>query len=167
MQSGLYLTFEIKKEVFATEVEKIAEIITYQQITELPNTREWIKGVVNLRGEVTPVIDMRLKFDPTRHNLPYNDETVIIAVKTDDGRTLGIIVDAVLDVETIAEDEIQDAPEIGVSLDAKYLKGLYSKDNKGIVVLDMNNILAKDELTKAMDFAYNALSVESKSEIKS
>ncbi|HOI83016.1 MAG TPA: chemotaxis protein CheW [Campylobacterales bacterium] len=166
MQSGLYLTFEIKNEIFAAEVEKVAEIITYQQITELPNTKEWIKGVVNLRGEVAPIIDMRLKFDPARKNLPCNDETVIIAVKTNDERTVGIIVDAVLDVENIADDEIKSAPEIGVSLDAKYLKGLYAKENGGIVILDMDNILAKEELTKAMEFAYSAVSVESKSEAK-
>jgi len=164
MQSGLYLTFEIKNEIFAARVERVAEIITYHQITELPNTKPWIKGVVNLRGEVAPIIDMRIKFDQTRKALTYTDETVIIAIKTDDGRIVGMIVDTVLDVENINDEDISPAPEIGVSLDAKYLKGLYAKeDGGGIIILDVDNILAKEELAKAMDFAHNALSIESKS----
>lgn len=168
MQSGLYLTFEIKNEIFAARVERVAEIITYHQITELPNTKPWIKGVVNLRGEVAPIIDMRIKFDQNRKKLEYTDETVIVAIKTEDGRIVGMIVDAVLDVENINDKDICPAPEIGVSLDAKYLKGLYAKeDGSGIVILDVDNILAKDELAKAMDFAYSALSIESKSGNKS
>jgi purine-binding chemotaxis protein CheW len=160
MQSGLYLTFEIKNEIFAAKVERVAEIITYHQITELPNTKPWIKGVVNLRGEVAPIIDMRIKFDPNRQKLAYTDETVIVAIKTDDGRVVGMIVDAVLDVESIDDDEICPAPEIGVSLEARYLKGLYAGNEKSIIILDVDNILAKEELAKAMEFAYSALSIE-------
>ncbi len=160
MQDGLYLTFEIKNEIFATKVERVAEIITYHQITELPNTKPWIKGVVNLRGEVAPIIDMRIKFDASRKAFEYTDETVIVAIKTEDERVVGMIVDAVLDVESIDEGDICPTPEIGVSLEAKYLKGLYSKEGKNIVILDVDNILAKDELAKAMEFVHSALSIE-------
>jgi purine-binding chemotaxis protein CheW len=166
MQSGLYLTFGIKKEIFAAPIERIAEIITYQQITELPNTKAWIKGVVNLRGEVAPIVDMRIKFDASRKELEYSDETVIIAVKTADERIVGMVVDAVLDVEAIADEDICSAPEIGTSLAAKYLLGLFGKDSKRIIILDVDNILAKDELAKALEFATQTLEPKSKADGK-
>lgn len=162
MQSGLYLTFGIKKEIFAAPIERIAEIITYQQITELPNTKPWIKGVVNLRGEVAPIVDMRIKFDNSRMGLEYSDETVIIAVKTADERIVGMVVDAVLDVEAITDEDICSAPEIGTSLEAKYLLGLFGKGSKRIIILDVDNILAKDELAKALEFAVQTLEPKNK-----
>jgi len=163
MQSGLYLTFGIKKEIFGAPIERVAEIITYQQITELPNTKSWIKGVVNLRGEVAPIIDMRIKFDSTRQDLPYNDETVIIAIKTADERIVGMIVDSVLDVEAIAQEDICATPDMGISLEARYLQGLFGKDGKRIILLDVDNILAKEELSRALEFAYSSVVMESKS----
>jgi purine-binding chemotaxis protein CheW len=163
MQSGLYLTFGIKKEIFGAPIERVAEIITYQQITELPNTKPWIKGVVNLRGEVAPIVDMRIKFDSARKILPYNDETVIIAIKTADERVVGMIVDSVLDVEAIAQEDICMAPDIGISLEAKYLQGLFGKDGKRVILLDVDNILAKDELVKALEFASGSITMKSKS----
>ncbi|MDD3466125.1 MAG: chemotaxis protein CheW [Campylobacterales bacterium] len=156
MANSLYLTFTIKQEAFGVPIEQVAEIMTYVQITELPNTKPWIRGVVNLRGEVAPIIDMRIKFDETRQNLAYNDETIIIAVKTSDDRIVGMIVDGVSEVESISDEELKEAPEIGVSLAAKYLKGIFKKeDNKSVVVLDIDNILAKDELANALLFASN------------
>jgi purine-binding chemotaxis protein CheW len=155
MASGLYLTFGIKKEIFAAAIEQIAEIMTYQQVTELPNTKSWIRGVVNLRGEVAPIIDMRIKFDESRDALSYDDETIIIAVKTGDDRIIGMIVDSVLEVEVIMPEELKEAPEIGVSLAAKYLKGIFKKDEKSVVVLDIDNILAKEELASALEFVDN------------
>lgn len=153
MENRLYLTFGIKNETFGISIDYVAEILTYSQITELPNTKPWIKGVVNLRGEVAPIIDMRLKFDQNRASLPYNDETIIIAVKTSDSRVVGIIVDFVSDVENISDEQIVEAPEIGVSLDAKYLKGLFEKEGKSVILLDVDNILAKDEMAKAITLA--------------
>lgn len=142
-----FLTFLLGGETYAIEITKIREILTYPDVTILPNTPKWVKGVINLRGEVTPIIDLRLRFNTTTlDKLVYDDTTIVIAVVTEDNRMLGIVVDEVSDIELIDLEALAPSPDMGISIGREYLKGLYNKEDSMIVIADIDSILDKKEL---------------------
>jgi purine-binding chemotaxis protein CheW len=142
-----FLTFLLGGETYAIEITKIREILTYPQVTILPNTPDWVKGVINLRGEVTPIIDLRLRFNTSgTDTLEYSDTTIVIAVVTSDNRMLGIVVDEVSDIELIDLDTLAPSPDMGISIGREYLKGLYNRDDDMVVVANIDKILEKSEL---------------------
>ena len=142
-----FLTFLLGGETYAIEITKIREILTYPDVTILPNTPNWVKGVINLRGEVTPIIDLRLRFNTTTlDKLAYDDSTIVIAVVTEDNRMLGIVIDEVSDIELIDLDSLAPSPDMGISIGREYLKGLYNKEDAMIVIADIDAILDKKEL---------------------
>jgi len=144
--SNQFLTFLLGGETYAIEITKIREILTYPEVTILPNTPDWVKGVINLRGEVTPIIDLRLRFNTSSKDaLIYNDTTIVIAVVTTDNRMLGIVVDEVSDIELIDLDTLAPSPDMGISIGREYLKGLYNKEDEMIVIADIDKILNKKE----------------------
>ena len=140
-----FLTFMLGGEIYGIEITKIREILVYPPVTSLPNTQKWVKGVINLRGEVTPIIDLRIRFNTTE-NPAYTDTTIVVAVKTVDHRMLGLVVDNVSDVETIDYDKLLPAPDMGSSISAEYLKGLIKKDDRMVIILDTERILDRKEL---------------------
>jgi len=140
-----FLTFTLGGELYGIEITKIREILVQPTVTSLPNTQKWVKGVINLRGEVAPVIDLRVRFN-TDENPPYSAHTIVIAVKTLDNRMLGLVVDSVSDVETIDYDKLLPPPDMGSSISAEYLKGLIKKDEKMVIILDTERILEKREM---------------------
>ena len=140
-----FLTFMLGSEIYGIEITRIREILVYPSVTSLPNTQHWVKGVINLRGEVTPIIDLRVRFNTTS-DPKYTETTIVIAVKTNDGRMLGLVVDNVSDVETIDYDKLLPAPDMGSSISAEYLKGLIKKDERMVIILDTERILDKKEL---------------------
>lgn len=140
-----FLTFILGSETYGIEITRIREILVYPSVTPLPNTQKWVKGVINLRGEVAPIIDLRVRFN-TAADPKYTQTTIVIAVKTNDGRMLGLVVDSVSDVETIDYDKLLPAPDMGSSISAEYLKGLIKKDERMIVILDTERILDRKEL---------------------
>lgn len=146
MNDNQFLTFKLGSELYGIEIDKVREILTYTGVTPLPNTQEWIMGVINLRGEVTPVVDLRIRFH-TKGEIVYDDETIIIAVTTKDERMLGFVVDVVSDVETIDFDKMLPAPEIGSTINAHYLKGLIEKESSMVVIMDIDKILDKEEMS--------------------
>lgn len=141
------LTFILGNETYGIEITKVKEILTYQSVTTIPDASAWVKGVINLRGEVTPIIDLRIRFH-TSDQPAYNDRTIIIAVKTADERMIGLVVDGVSDMETIDYSELYPAPDMGSSISPEYLKGLFKRDDKMFVVMDIDRILDKDEMQK-------------------
>jgi purine-binding chemotaxis protein CheW len=150
-----FLTFILGKETYGVEITKIREILTYPIVTILPSIQDWVKGVINLRGEVTPIIDLRMKYNTTKE-LTYTDTTIIIAVITSDNRMLGIVVDKVSNIENFDETRLQPAPEMGTSIGSEYLKGLIQKDDGNmIVIMDIDRVLAKDEMELPEDFHFN------------
>jgi purine-binding chemotaxis protein CheW len=140
-----FLTFMLGGETYGIEITRIREILVYPAVTSLPNTQHWVKGVINLRGEVTPIIDLRVRFNTT-NDPQYTGTTIIIAVKTNNGRMLGLVVDNVSDVETIDYDKLLPAPDMGSSISAEYLKGLIKKDERMVIILDTEKVLDKSEL---------------------
>lgn len=147
--SGKYLTFNLMEEFYGINVDRILQIIAIPDITKIPKTPEFVKGVINLRGKIIPVIDLRLKFKlPTQE---YNDRTsiVIIKVKTEKSEIfIGIIIDKVLEVLDIHAEDIENTPTFGVKLDTEFILGMAKVKNKVVTLLNINKILTETELTQ-------------------
>ena len=155
LNTSQFLTFILGEETYGIEIIKIREILTYPVVTILPSIQSWVKGVINLRGEVTPIIDLRMKYNTTKEPT-YTDTTIIIAVITSDSRMLGIVVDKVSNIENFDENKLQPAPEMGTSIGSEYLKGLIQKDDGNmIVIMDIDRVLARDEMELPESFGLN------------
>ncbi len=141
-----FMTFELGSMKYAIELPKIREILTYPKIiTTLPNTTDWVKGLINLRGEVVPVLDIRIKF--RTGEIVYNENTAVIAVITDDKRMVGIVVDKVDDVQRLNTNNLAPVSDLGSAIPSKYLKGFVRLENsKMLVIMDIESVVHKDEL---------------------
>ena len=144
-QNNQVITFTLGKETYGVEVTKVREILTYPKVTELPNASRWVKGVINLRGEVTPIIDLRMRFR-TSETPEYGERTIVLAARTADNRMVGMVVDSVQDMETIEWETMAPPPEMGTTVGSENLKGLIKTDERMIVILDIERILDKKEL---------------------
>lgn len=140
-----YVTFTIGSEVYGVEVLKVQEIIGMTQITHMPNSMRFMKGVINLRGSVVPVVDMRLKLDMEEQE--YTKFTVILIIEVK-GTLVGIIVDAVSDVVGLPLSSIQETPHFSANIDTDYIKGIAKKAEQLIIVLDVDKILSSEELER-------------------
>ncbi|WP_258239295.1 chemotaxis protein CheW [Arcobacter sp. CECT 8989] len=141
-----YMTFELGKMKYAIELPKIREILTYPElITTLPNTKTWVKGLINLRGEVVPILDIRIKFKTGE--AIYNDSTAVIAVITEDKRMIGLVVDKVDDVQRIDISSLAPVSDMGSAIPSKYLKGFVRlENNQMLVIMDVESVVDKEEL---------------------
>ena len=146
VNSSEFMTFELGKMKYAIELPKIREILTYpNNITVLPNTTKWVKGLINLRGEVVPILDIRVKFNTGE--IVYNESTAVIAVITEDKRMIGIVVDKVDDVQRIDTSTLAPVSDMGSAIPSKYLKGFVRlANNQMLVVMDIESVVSKDEL---------------------
>ncbi|MCJ8326213.1 MAG: chemotaxis protein CheW [Campylobacterales bacterium] len=144
-----YMTFVLGTMKYAIELPKIREILTYPEIvTILPNTTDWVKGLINLRGEVVPILDLRIKFGTGE--VEYNENTAVIAVITEDKRMIGIVVDKVDDVQRIDTSVLAAVSEMGSAIPSRYLKGfLRLNNNEMLVIMDIEAVVHKEELQKS------------------
>lgn len=141
-----YMKFVLGSMQYAIELPKIREILTYpEMITILPNVPTYIKGLINLRGEVVPVIDLRVKFKTG--DIVNNQNTAVIAVVTQDKRMIGIVVDKVDDVQRLDLSALAPVSDIGSSIPSKYLKGFVRLHNNDmLVIMDIEAVVSKAEL---------------------
>lgn len=142
-----FLTFKIGAEIFAIKIQSIQEIFIYpSMITELPSTTKVVKGVINLRGEVTPIIDLRMHFK-INLNPTYDDRTIVISINTSDNRMIGLVVDRINNIENINTDNLSKSPDIGTSIKAEFINGLF-KSSEGfmIAIMNIDKILSKEEM---------------------
>jgi purine-binding chemotaxis protein CheW len=147
IKTGKYLTFTLADEEYGIGILKVKEIIGMMPITSVPRTPDFVKGVINLRGKVIPVIDLRLKFEMA--SIPYTDRTCIIVVEIDsDDMTIqiGIVVDAVSEVLNIKEEEIENAPSFGTSINMDYILGMAKIDSTVKILLDIDKVLSAKEI---------------------
>ncbi|MDY6903072.1 MAG: chemotaxis protein CheW [Thermodesulfobacteriota bacterium] len=147
-KEGKYLTFQLADEEYGIGIMKIKEIIGMMPITSVPRTPDFIKGVVNLRGKVIPVTDLRLKLG--MDEVEVTDRTCIIVTEIR-GKTssiqMGIIVDAVSEVLNVKAEEVEDTPEFGTTIDTAYILGIAKMDDGGVkILLDIDRILSPEEL---------------------
>jgi purine-binding chemotaxis protein CheW len=141
-----YLSFALGEEQYGIEILKVQEIKGYSGVTPIPNTPPHIRGVMNLRGTVVPVVDLRTKF--SRETRPYDKFTVIIVV-TVGAKIVGLVVDAVSDVLDIATQDIRPTPELGRREDMRFLQGMATVGEKLVVLLDIDTLLEEDSLAEA------------------
>jgi len=144
--SDEYMTFILGEMKYAVELPKIREILTYPDlITTLPNTSEWVKGLINLRGEVVPILDIRVKFGTGE--VQYDENTAVIAVITGDNRMIGLVVDKVDDVQKLEVSQLYPVSDMGSAIPSRYLKGFVRlEDNQMLVIMDIETVVAKEEL---------------------
>ncbi|EMR13254.1 chemotaxis protein CheW [Methylophaga lonarensis MPL] len=137
-----YLTFLIEDEVYGVDILRVREIRAWSQITRIPNTPEYLVGVLNLRGNIVPVVDLRLRFGFAFK--PYTSTTVIILLRVDDvrPRTVGIVADAVMDACHVDSDTIQPAPILGSQQDTRHISGLLEHESNMVMLLDIDHLLS-------------------------
>jgi len=137
------LTFTLGNEEYGIDILKVQEIRGYDAVTTIANSPEFIKGVINLRGIIVPIIDMRIKFN--LGNVTYNQLTVVIILNVAN-RVVGIVVDGVSDVITLTADQLKPAPEFSSSLDTQYITGLGTVDDRMIIVMDIERLMTSRDM---------------------
>ena len=148
-RGGKYLTFSLAEEEYGIGILKVREIIGMMPITPVPQTPSFVKGVINLRGKVIPVLDLRLKFGMSE--IDYTERTTIIVVDIATGQSgdlqIGIVVDSVSEVVNIQDEDVEDAPTFGLSLDTRYILGMAKSDGGVKILLDIDLVLTGEELS--------------------
>jgi len=147
-REGKYLTFSMADEEYGIVILKIKEIIGMMPITTVPQTPEFVKGVINLRGKVIPILDLRLRFG--MESIDYTERTCIIVVEIegDSGSVMiGIVVDAVSEVLNIKGEDIEDTPTFGTKLNTDYILGMAKMEGGVKILLDISRVLSAEEIT--------------------
>ena len=149
IKAGKYLTFKLAEEDYGISLLKVREIIGMMPITSVPRTPDFIKGVINLRGKVIPVTDLRRRFEMPE--IDYTDRTCIIVVEiqtTESTIQMGIVVDAVTEVLPVREEEIEPAPEFGASVNTRYILGMANMEGAVKILLDIDRVLSSEEIAE-------------------
>lgn len=142
-QKGKYLTFLLGNEVYAIEINYVTEIVGIQPITEVPELPAYIKGIINLRGRIIPVMDVRLRFG--KPPVDYNDRTCIIVINIED-ISIGLIVDNVSEVLSISDENIVPPPEINKNTESRCIKAIGKAENDVKLILDCNKLLTVEDM---------------------
>lgn len=142
-QKGRFLTFSLGKESYGIEIKYVTEIIGIQAITEIPELPEYVKGIINLRGKIIPVMDVRLRFK--KEPREYNDRTCVVVVDIEN-IPIGLIVDSVSEVLAIPEQDIVEPPQMNKGYNNRYIKAIGKVENDVKLLLDCKKLLTEDEL---------------------
>lgn len=137
------LTFTLGKEEYGIEILKVQEIRGYEAVTTIPNSPDFIKGVINLRGVIVPIVDLRIKFN--LGNAEYNQFTVVIILSVSD-RVVGVVVDSVSDVLALTSDQMRPPPELGTTMDTGYIIGLGALQDRMLILLDIEKLITSSDL---------------------
>jgi purine-binding chemotaxis protein CheW len=138
-----FLAFKLGKEEYGIDILKVQEIRGYEIVTRIANAPEFIKGVVNLRGIIVPIVDMRIKF---RLGEPTYDQFTVVIILNVAGRVMGMVVDSVSDVITLSQEQIKPAPEMGTALNTDYLIGLGTVDERMLILADIDRLMSSAEM---------------------
>jgi purine-binding chemotaxis protein CheW len=143
LSAGEYLTFILGGEEYGIEILKVQEIRGYEAVTKIANTPDFIKGVINLRGSIVPIVDLRIRFN--LNLVEYNEFTIVIILSFNK-RTIGIVVDGVSDVLDLNQSQISPVPELVSNIDTKYLLGLGSVDERMLILVDIEQLMSSQEM---------------------
>ncbi|EAT14536.1 chemotaxis protein CheW [Desulfuromonas acetoxidans] len=147
-QINQYLTFKLDDEVFALGIAKVREVLDFSDVTKVPQTPVFMRGVINLRGNVVPVVDMRIKFSMSETEATVNTCIIITEVEMDgEPSILGALVDSVQEVLEIGPDQIEPPPRIGTNLDTAFIQGMGKHNEEFIIILDIDKVFSADEIT--------------------
>lgn len=151
-ESSQYLTFKLEDEIFSLDISKVREVLDFTRITKVPQTPDFMLGVINLRGSVVPVVDMRLKFGLSKTETTVNTCIIIVEIELDGETTvLGALVDSVQEVMELDPDQIEPPPRIGTRLNTKFIKGMGKRNDQFVIILDIDKVFSSDELALARE----------------
>jgi len=142
-----YLTFMLAGEEYGVDILRVQEIKGWDKVTPLPNTPEYVRGVMNLRGTIVPIIDLRMRFN--MEQIAYGPTTVVIVLKVEGegrDRIMGIVVDAVSDVYAVPTEELRPSPDFGGNVHVEFVRGLATVDEKMVIILNIDKLLNADDL---------------------
>jgi purine-binding chemotaxis protein CheW len=143
-----YLTFKLADEVFAIEVSKVREVLDFTAITKIPRTPDFMSGVINLRGNVVPVVDLRLCFEMSKTQKTVNTCIVVMEMSIEGEATIiGALADSVEEVIDLEPDQIQPAPRMGTQIRTEFIKGMGRRDAQFIMILDIDRVFSGEELS--------------------
>ena len=149
-----YLTFTLAGEEYGVDILRVQEIKGWTPVTHIPNAPDFLKGVLNLRGAIVPIVDLRVRF--SLESIEYTPTTVVIVlsvVAEGQERTFGIVVDAVSDVLNIPADEVRPKPDFGTVVDANFISGLATVNEQMVMLLDIDRLLRHDEMNALSSIA--------------
>lgn len=138
-----YLTFTLGEENYAIDILTVKEIRGYESVTKIANAPPFIKGVINLRGDIVPIVDLRIKFDVGE--VTYDEFTIVIVLHIRN-RIVGIVVDGVSDVVSLDKEQLRPPPDFGVAFNSRYLLGLATVNEQMIILVDISELIASEEL---------------------
>ncbi|MDO9419626.1 MULTISPECIES: chemotaxis protein CheW [Herminiimonas] len=138
-----FLAFTLGKEEYGIDILKVQEIRGYEAVTRIANAPEFVKGVVNLRGIIVPIVDMRIKFNLGE---PTYDQFTVVIILNISGRVVGMVVDSVSDVITLSPEQIKPAPEMGTAFNTDYLIGLGTLDERMLILVDIDKLMSSEEM---------------------
>ena len=144
-----YLTFTLGNEEYGIDILKVQEIRGYDTVTHIANAPDFIKGVINLRGVIVPIVDMRIKF---RVGEPTYDAFTVVIIMSVLGRVIGMVVDGVSDVVALSPEQVKPAPEMGAALDTHYITGLGTLNDQMLILVDIEKLMGSEEM-QVMDQA--------------
>ncbi|MCP4754944.1 MAG: chemotaxis protein CheW [Proteobacteria bacterium] len=149
LETNQFLAFKLDEEVFAFDISKVREVLEFDTVTKVPQTPEMMKGVINLRGSVVPVIDMRTKFGMGETEKTVNTVIIIIEIDLDEESTMiGALVDSVNEVMDLDTDHIEPPPKIGAKLNTEFIRGMGKQGDQFIIILDIEKIFSSEELAE-------------------
>jgi purine-binding chemotaxis protein CheW len=153
-QTALYITFKLGDEMFSIDVAQVREILDMIPITKVPQSPDFMRGVINVRGSVVPVVDMRLKFGMPETQKTVNTRIIVMELSFDGETTvLGALADAVHDVIELEPSQIEDPPRIGSRWRTEFIKGIGKRNDQFIILLDIDRIFSTEELALVDDSA--------------
>ena len=138
-----FLAFKLGEEEYGIDILKVQELRGYETCTRIANSPEFIKGVVNLRGIIVPIVDMRIKFNL---GTPTYDQFTVVIILNINGRIVGMVVDSVSDVISLSPDQVKPAPEMGTALNTDYLIGLGTIDERMLILVDIDHLMSSEEM---------------------
>ena len=151
-ETALYLTFHLEDEVFSIDVSQVREVLDMSNITKVPRAPEFMRGVINVRGSVVPVVDLRAKFGLPMTEATVDTRIIILETKVGDKATvLGAVADSVNDVVELDPKQIEETPSLGDRWRSEFIKGIGKKDDEFIILLDMNLVFSTDDLIMVED----------------
>ena len=137
-----FLAFRLGDEEYAIDILKVQEIRAHEAVTRIANAPAYLKGVINLRGTIVPIVDLRVKLGMER----LADASAVAIILNLDGRVMGMVVDAVSDVVALAEDEVKPAPEFGAVVDARFISGIATMGERMMILVDITRLMTSGEL---------------------
>ncbi|MBU2515379.1 chemotaxis protein CheW [bacterium] len=147
LKTSQYLAFMLEAEVFAFDISKVREVLEFETVTKVPQTPKMMKGVINLRGSVVPVIDLRIKFSMGEAEKTVNTVIIIIEIELEGEITMiGVLVDSVKEVMDLDREHIEPPPSIGTRLNTEFIEGMGKMGDQFIIILDIEKIFSSEEL---------------------